>query len=60
MATVREVRKILTPFSNAEATITSALNRRVHVSGFVTAADLKTLVERYNVFLHSNGALCVE
>ena len=57
MATVREVRTMLSPLSDAEVTKTEDA---VHVKGFVTTPDLEALVVRYHVFLHSNGALCVE
>ena len=58
MATVKEVRAILSPFGNAK--VTGAVSGIVHVKGFVTSPDLRVLVERYDVMLHSDGALCVE
>ena len=60
MATVIEVRAILSPFSNAKVTGAEDGSGAVHVKGFVTSTDLKVLVERYDVVLHSSGALCVE
>ena len=60
MVTVREVRAILEPFSDAEMTEADCVRGHVHVQGFITARDLKALVERYDVFMHSDGALCVE
>ena len=59
MATVREVRAILYPFSDAEVTKADDVPNRVHVRGFVVTPDLKTLVEEYDVFMHRDGVLCV-
>ena len=60
MATVKEIREILKPFSDAKVTKGRDIRENIHVKGFVTCIDLKILVKRYKVFLHSNGALCVE
>ena len=60
MATVKEVRAILSPFSDAKVTGANDTPGAVHVKGFVTSPDLRVLVERYDVMLHSDGALCVE
>ena len=60
MATVKGVRAILKPFTNAKVTKAEEVPAAVHVKGFVTSSDLKALVERYDVFMHSDGALCVE
>lgn len=59
MPTVEEIRKILADFSEAKVTKAIDLSGRVHVEGFVASLDLKRLVERYNVLLHSDGVLCV-
>ena len=60
MATVREVRTILEPFGYAIVTKAEEVPAAVHVKGFVTSTDLKVLVERYDVMLHTDGFLCVE
>ena len=59
MATVKEVNKVLSHFSDAKVTKAIENPNDVHVEGFVTCIDLKALVERYKVFLHEDGALCV-
>ena len=60
MATVKEVRAILGPFGNAEVTGVGDASGTVHVEGFVTSPDLRVLVKRYDVMLHSDGVLCVQ
>lgn len=59
MPTVKEVRAILSPYSDTKVTKAGDVSGCVHVQGFVTALDLKTLVERYLVLMHSDGDLCV-
>ena len=60
MPTVKRVRAILSPFSDAKVTKAKEAPGHVHVQGFVTTPDLKVLVERYDVFMHSDGGiLCV-
>ena len=44
MPTVKEVRAILEPFSDAEMTEADCVRGRVHVHGFVTTSELKPLV----------------
>ena len=60
MATVKAVRAILGPGNDAEVTGAKVASGAVHVKGFVTSSDLRVLVKRYDVMLHSDGALCVE
>jgi hypothetical protein len=50
---------MLGSFSNAKVTKANDITGRVHVKGFVTSYDLRDLVKRYDVFLHSEGVLCV-
>ena len=59
MPTVKEIRAILNRFSDAKVTKAEELHTRVHVIGFVASTDLKILVGRYDVFMHTDGVLCV-
>ncbi len=61
MATVKEVKAHMRYLqSDTKVTQSPGDPESVHVQGFVLTDDLKTLVRAYSVFLHSDGALCVE
>ena len=59
MATVKEVKNILS-FSAPSVSPADHGRYLVHVLGFIAATDLKVLVRKYHVYIHSDGFLCVE